>query len=133
MSYYIVFGSIKRPADFMGGKRLDWNQPPVGVYEAATPQDACQAAASDQGQMATYIAVEGTPWGIDLMDAPARQLGKTLNANERMADHLDRIDRLEEQRRELEQRKTREERIRAAEAKSAEMEREAGIEPLEEH
>ena len=142
MSYYIVFGSIKRPADFMGGKRLDWSNPPVGVYEAATPADACQAAASDQGQMATYFAVEGTPWGVDMVEAPARQLGRSASPQERMADHLDRIERLDEQRRELEHRQlvearqragrgphepTREERIAAAEAKSAQMEREAGL------
>lgn len=102
MNYYIVFGSIKRPADFMGGKRLDWSNPPVGVYEAETAADACQAAASDEGQMATYFAVEGTPWGVDLLDVPARQLGRTANANDRIAEHLDRIERLDEQRRELE-------------------------------
>jgi hypothetical protein len=129
--FYIVFGSIKRPADLMGGKKLDWGQPPVGVYEADTPEQACQAAASDQGMMATYCAVECTPWGIDLMDAPARQLGRTLSPNERIAQHLDAVDKLEQQRQQLEAQRhrepTREERIAAAEARSAEIEHEAGL------
>lgn len=138
MSFYIVFGSIKRPSDFMGGKRLDWGQPPIGVYEAATAGDACQAAASDAGSMATYFAVEGTPWGVDLNPAPARQLGSVASPMERIADHLTSINRLEDQRRELEaikqhedrhERLTPAERVARAEAVSAEMEREAGIGP----
>lgn len=143
MAYYIVFGSVKRPADFVGGKRLDWGQPPVGVYEADSPSDACQAAASDQGMMSTYFAVEGYAWGVDLHTAPARQLGRVANPSERLADQLDRIERLEQQKQELEARArieaaerkrqpTREERIAAAEAESARMEREAGLdEPVE--
>lgn len=102
MAFYIVFGSQKRPTDFMGGKALDWGQPPIGVYSADSAEKACQAAAKDHGQMATYFAVEGTPWGIDMMEAPATQLGRTDSPMDRMAKHLDRIEELDRQRAQLE-------------------------------
>lgn len=139
-TFYIVFGSTRRPADFFGGKVLDWSQPPIGVYQAGSPEEACQAAAKDHGQMATYFAVGGTPWGVDMMEAPAQQLGRTENSQDRLNRILDRMeqnDKLIEQlqhQRQIEQEHeptsaelARAERIAAAEARSAEMEREAGI------
>src|SRR5690242_5190079 len=133
MNYYLVFGSIRRPTDFMGGKALDWGQPPIGVYQADSPENACMAAAKDHGQMATYFAVEGIPWGVDMVEAPARQLGKSVSGNDRLAALLERMEEndrkaqalleKESQKREL----SREERIAAAEARSREMEREAGL------
>lgn len=130
-SFYIVFGSIKRPADFFGGKVLDWSQPPIGVYQASTPEEACQAAARDHGQMATYFAVSGTPWGVDMMEAPARQLGRTENSQDRLNRILDRMDKNDELIEELKKQGHRQltpaERVAVAEARSAEMEREAGL------
>lgn len=103
MNWYLVFGSTKRPANFVGGRKLDWGQPPIGVYQAETPEIACQAAAQDHGSVATMFAVEGTPWGLDMMDrAPAAQLGNTGNILDRMKSHLDRIDEIEAQRQQLE-------------------------------
>jgi hypothetical protein len=129
--FYIVFGSIKRPSDFFGGKSLDWSQPPIGVYQADTPEEACQAAARDHGQMATYFAVGGTPWGVDLIEAPARQLGRTENSQDRMNRILDRMEKNDALIDELKKQGPREltpaERVAAAEARSAEMEQEAGI------
>lgn len=103
MKYFLVFGSKRRPANFVGGKKLDWGQPPVGVYQAETAEIACEAAAQDHGEIATYFAVEGYAWGIDMMErAPATQLGHSGNAMDRIAGHLDRIAALDEQRRQLE-------------------------------
>lgn len=103
MNWYIVFASEKRPANFVGGKRLDWGQPPIGVYRAESPEEACQAAAQDHGSVSTMFAVEGTPWGLDMMERPAAtQLGNTGNVMDRIAGHLNRIDELEEGRRQLE-------------------------------
>lgn len=133
MSFYLVFGSIKRPIGFMGEKALDWGQPPIGVYNAPTPEVACQAAARDNGTMATYFAVEGTPWGVDLYEAPAKQLGRTEGPNERMSRILDRMEANDKLLAELTKGErdpknlTREERIALAEERSAEMEREAGL------
>lgn len=135
--FYIVFGSIKRPADFFGGKALDWSQPPIGVYQAQTPEDACQAAARDHGQMATYFAVGGTPWGVDMIEAPAQQLGRTENSQDRMSRILDRMEKNDALIAELKKQGPREltpaERVAAAEARSAEMEREVGIDDDEYH
>lgn len=130
-NFYIVFGSIKRPSDFFGGKALDWSQPPIGVYQADAPEQACQAAARDHGQMATYFAVGGTPWGVDMMEAPAQQLGRTENSQDRLNRILDRMDANDRLVEELKKQGPREltpaERVAAAEARSAEMEREVGI------
>lgn len=109
MGFYLVFGSVKRPSDYMGGKHLDWGQPPIGVYEADDAALACQSAARDNGQMATYFAIEGTPWGVDLLPTPAHQLGRSDSPMERMAAHLDRLEELDEQRRQLEAAKGAEE------------------------
>ena len=106
--FYLVFGSLKRPRGFMGGTFLDWSQPPIGVYQATTAEEACQAAAKDHGQMATYFAVAGTPWGIDMMEAPARQLGRSANAEERMAQILDKMDENNQRIQELEAKRERE-------------------------
>ena len=93
MNYYLVFGSIKRPRGFMGGQFLDWSQPPVGVYKAETAEQACQAAAKDHGQMATYFAIEGYAWGIDMMEVPnTAQLGRSETPEERMTRVLDRME-----------------------------------------
>ena len=135
--FYIVFGSIKRPADFFGGKVLDWSQPPIGVYQAATPEQACQAAASDHGQMATYFAVGGTPWGVDMMETPARQLGRSENSQDRLNRILDRMDKNDQLIEELKKQRPREltpaERVAAAEERSRQMEREAGLDDGEEY
>lgn len=89
MTFYMVWGSDKRPAGFMGGTFLDWSQPPLGVYAGETPEDACKAAAADRGSLSTFFAVEGFVWGLALMKAEAKQLGKEGSSidtlNERLA------------------------------------------------
>lgn len=135
--FYIVFGSVRRPADFFGGKVLDWSQPPIGVYQAEDAETACIAAAKDNGQMATYFAVPGIPWGVDMVEAPAKQLGRTESSQDRMNRILDRMDANDKLIDELKKQKPRAltpaERLAAAEARSAEMEREAGLDDGEEH
>lgn len=133
--FYIVFGSIRRPTDFLGGKALDWSQPPIGVYQAENAEQACIAAAKDNGTMATYFAVAGTPWGIDMVDAPARQLGKQESSQDRLArvlemqeERMAANDRLIKQLEKAGHRElTPEERVAAAEAVSGVMERNAGL------
>lgn len=132
--FYIVFGSIKRPSDFFGGRTLDWSQPPIGVYQANSPEDACQAATKDHGQMATYFAVPGVPWGVDMVDAPAKQLGRSGGVQDRLDAVLTRMEDNDKIIKQLEQRSKRSkreltpsERVAAAEAISRQMEREAGL------
>lgn len=90
--FYLVFGSTKRPVGFMGEQALDWGQPPIGVYSAESAEEACQSAAKDNGTMATYAAVPCVPWGVDLYDAPAKQLGRTGNTQDRLAEVLERME-----------------------------------------
>jgi hypothetical protein len=97
VNHYLVFGSSKRPL-MGGGGYLDWSAPPIGVYAAEGPEEACRSAAKDHGSMGTYFAVEGFPWGLELMDTPARQLGRTANVTERLSAHLDRMEELENER-----------------------------------
>lgn len=88
MTFFMVWGSDKRPAGFMGGTFLDWSQPPLGVYAGDTPEDACKAAASDRGSLSTFFAVEGFVWGLALMRADAKQLGKEGSPIETLNDRL---------------------------------------------
>lgn len=41
---------------------------PISIFRADRAEDACQAAAKKVGSMGTYFAIEGTPWGVDLID-----------------------------------------------------------------
>ena len=91
-AFYLVFASTRRPVDFLGGKALDWSHPPIGVYQAESAEAACKAAARDNGQMATYAAVGCTPWGIDLIEESAQQLGRTESSNDKIARLLDRME-----------------------------------------
>lgn len=76
MSFFIVFGSKKRPHGFTGGTYLDWvSGGIIGVYEADTPDDACTQAAKDSNDVGTFFAVEGTPFGTELIPDTARKLG----------------------------------------------------------
>lgn len=108
MAYYLVFGSVKRPLS-NGGSYLDWNQPPIGVYEGESADDACKVAASDHGAMGTYFAVSGFPWGLEMMTASASRFGSQGSPVERLERKLaeaeargDRLRQLEEHTRQLE-------------------------------
>jgi hypothetical protein len=49
---------------------------PVSAFQAATPELACQAAARATRSLTSYVAIECTPWGIDVMEADgATELG----------------------------------------------------------
>lgn len=100
MNSYLVFGSTKRPV-FGGGHFLDWSEPPIGVYQADDPDEACKAAASDNGTMGTFVAVVCHVWGVEVMPSTARKLGQKATAEERLAAHLDRLAELNEQARQI--------------------------------
>ena len=87
--HYMVFGSIKRPL-VGGGSYLDWAlvHNPLGVYQGDTPDDACRAAAADTNNMGTFFAIEGTPWGIEMMAGGSTQFGRKESALERLERRL---------------------------------------------
>lgn len=72
MNHYLVFAKLR-----VGGNPLAPGFPrdpirdafvPVGVWGANSGDDACKAAAKKVGQVGTYFAVEGSPWGVDMLD-----------------------------------------------------------------
>lgn len=87
--YYMVFGSRKSPI-WPGGSKLVWSEP-LGVYAAHDPTEACKAAAHDSEAMGTFFAIEGFPWGLELMNVNAKQLGQRDSVDDRMHDILDRL------------------------------------------
>ena len=56
---------------FNRGKREDglrWDNTPVGVFKAPDPESACKKAAHKAGSLGTYFAVEGYPWGVQMLE-----------------------------------------------------------------
>lgn len=41
---------------------------PVAIFRCDTAEQACQAAAKKSAMMGTYFAIEGTPWGVDMIE-----------------------------------------------------------------
>ena len=72
--YYMVFAGQKHEG------KLHWSAP-VGVFETDKAEEACQAAAKKVGWMGSYFAVEGFPWGIDLLETDATEFGADSNVN----------------------------------------------------
>lgn len=94
--YYIVFGSVKRPLGG-GGSYLDWSSVdnPIGVFEAEAPDQACQLAAAETQSIGNFFAVEGVPWGIDMMTTTGRRFGNRDSAMERLNKRLDQMEDLD--------------------------------------
>jgi hypothetical protein len=87
MKYWIVFQrQLNQPTGAYAGHvfQHQLNQPtgeaqmPIGpghytmaivptIFRCETALQACQAAAKKTGGMGTYLAVEGFPWGIDMV------------------------------------------------------------------
>lgn len=88
MTHYMVWGAERRPQGFMGATFLDWSQPPLGVYEGDTPEDACKSAMVDHGKLSTFFAIEGFAWGIALMEENVKKLGAVGSPAERNADRV---------------------------------------------
>lgn len=80
--YWIVFSRIRNEnagqsygqypggaPQFFGPIRPTFSMSIVpAIFRCDTAEQACQAAAKKIGGMGTYFAVEGTPWGVDLLD-----------------------------------------------------------------
>lgn len=92
MNHYLVFGSRKFTNAFSGEKRLVWEPGPIGVYTADSPEQAFRAAAADSDSFGTFFVVEGTPHGVEVMDAGATQLGRSESANDRLSRILENME-----------------------------------------
>lgn len=103
MNYYLVFGGEKVPETAYtpqtgqylptGKTLIRWVA--IGVFKADTAESACQTAAKKKGQMGSYFAVEGYPWGLDLMDGGGSEFGVE-------EEPLSRLEQMEQRSRELE-------------------------------
>lgn len=71
---------------------LVWDDTPVGVFPAESPDRACQAAAAASGRMGTFFAVEGRPWGVEMESTLAQPLGSKASAEERLHAILDKLE-----------------------------------------
>lgn len=113
MKYYAVWSGVK-DEDPRGRERISWGL--AGIFKAENAESACQAAARKSQRMGTFFAIEGYPWGIDLMEQTASEFGIE-----------DRVSEAERQGRELEQKIAQLSRLQQLEIRSREMERDAGI------
>lgn len=84
--YYIVFfkqnvAAVPRAAGMPLAPRAHVEMGVVpAVFRCADAATACKAAAKRIGSMGSYFAVEGTPWGIDMLDVGVVEvLGEELN------------------------------------------------------
>ena len=72
MPHYMIFNSGRRQDG------LRWDNTPVGVFQADDAETACKAAAADCGQLGTFFAVEGYPWGVEMLAVEGvHKLGET--------------------------------------------------------
>ena len=81
--YYIVFShqQVRGAVENWQGRRqvtpdmVSVN--PVGVFEAENAEEACKAAAMHTRSLGTFVAVQCTPWGVDLLHSNAKLLGES--------------------------------------------------------
>lgn len=76
----MVFGAHRgqRPGTAVRGSvfpvELVWDSGALGVFGVEDGPDAegraCRAAARKHGAAGTFFAVEGVPWGVEMMEAP---------------------------------------------------------------
>ena len=84
--YFAVFAMTKHQdqpsfVGYQGGtprfaqapRALEWHI--VGVFETDSAEKACQAAAKKAERFGSFFAVEGFPWGIDLLETEATEFG----------------------------------------------------------
>lgn len=108
MNYYLVMAMTKTapasgvivgysntgsPVYGPGQPQISWQV--VGVFEAATAEAACKAAAKKRQVFGSFFAVEGFPWGIDLIEIEATEFGRDQ-------EELTRLRQLEVRSREME-------------------------------
>jgi hypothetical protein len=73
--HYMVFAAGRRylpghaaQAPAMPPIGLVWDSSPIGVFSADSAERACQAAARKHGAAGTFFAIEGYPWGLEMVE-----------------------------------------------------------------
>lgn len=68
MPYFLVFQIDERTTSSQEtAGRLKTFASPLAAFHADSGEEACQAAAAATKRLTTYFAIEGTPWGVDMM------------------------------------------------------------------
>lgn len=86
--YWLVVNKTTRPqATGPRGERLVPDNVTefqfVGIFRADHAEDACKAGARKLGSVGTYFAVEGTPWGVDMIEVEGvTELGEPETGDE---------------------------------------------------
>jgi hypothetical protein len=78
MPYFMVFEIWQRGEVKKG--ELKTAAGAVAAFHADTGEEACQAAARATKRLTTYFAVEGTPWGVEMIGvAGTSEIGADLD------------------------------------------------------
>lgn len=74
MPHFMVF-EIWHKGEVPRGQ-LETGVTSIAAFHADSGEEACQAAAKKTKKLTTYFAVEGTPWGVDMLEVEGtRELG----------------------------------------------------------
>ncbi len=87
MPYFMVFQIEDRARSAPPGVPVDLSLKtfavPLAAFHADTAEEACQAAAAKTKRLTSYFAIEGTPWGIDMLQVEgATEIGATPDDEE---------------------------------------------------
>ena len=68
MPYYLVFAIDERTTSTReSAGALKTFAAPLAAFHAEGPTQACHAAAAATKRLTTFFAIEGEPWGIDMI------------------------------------------------------------------
>lgn len=68
MPYFLVLECGNRRENAVPGfAKVQTYAAPVAVFKADNGEDACRACAAKTGRLTQYFAVEGVPWGIEMI------------------------------------------------------------------
>jgi hypothetical protein len=81
-------GAGGAPQFVQAPQALEWHV--TGVFVADSAEQACRAAAKKTQVFGSFFAIEGFPWGVDLMETEATEFGQDqlLSKSERLANRI---------------------------------------------
>jgi len=88
MEYMVFYGR-------RGDRSIVWRaeENPIGVYQADSPEEACQKASLHRSVMGAFFAVEGKFWGVMPGQEPS-QFGTLKNRDEQLSTLIEKVTKL---------------------------------------